>query len=435
MPTYLIETLGCKANQHDSVVLARQLAAAGLKQAANGGEADLIVVNSCAVTQEAERQSLQIVRRLKRDHPAAKVVFTGCSATLHTRQLRSQRFADLILPNMLKSRGIQPLLELINHEVHCNTFADPLTLKTHLPGDRTRSFVKIQDGCDAECSFCVIWKLRGPMRGIPPDEVLSEANAAVANGAREIVLTGIRTGAYSYAEPSGRRSEGETDLARLLRMLDAVEGLQRVRISSIEPIDFSAQLLETVCQMEKVCPHFHIPLQSGSNKVLREMKRRYTREEYVKLVRYLRRNKPGVEFTADVLVGFPTETDDDFAQTKELCTEVEFLKLHVFPFSPRPKTPAWDTPDGVGDKIRRERAEELRETSDCLSRLRRKKMIGKLLDPIVETWNPRLRTASGTAGNYAKVVFACEKDCRGEAKSVRILGLKGDGVTGIPDSA
>lgn len=330
---YKIYTLGCKLNYAESSSIGRGLEAAGYERTVRRDEAaGVVVVNSCAVTGESERKTRELIRRVARENPGAEVVVTGCYATLRSEEL-------------LAIEGVTRVEKTKD-------------LAAYSSGDRTRSFLKVQDGCDYHCTYCTVWRARGASRNAPIAQVVEQAQQIAAQGVKEVVLTGVNVGDFG-------RSTGET-LLGLVRALHEIEGVERWRISSIEPNLLTQELIEFCAQSPRMMPHFHIPLQSGSDTILKKMGRRYTSDFFVQKVAQVRAAMPRTFFGVDVIVGFPGETDELFEQTVALLEAVRPAFLHVFPYSARPNTAAAQMEGQVCPQVKKERVARLNALSDRL---------------------------------------------------------------------
>ncbi len=359
MPKVAFHTLGCKVNQGETAAMAHLFHQAGYEVVPFAEAADVYIVNTCAVTVQAERKSRQMVRRARDHSPAALVVMVGCYPQVAGQeQLSELADIDLIVGSNDKHRIVQlvaqvlaehrPLLAVSPWSDHAEFSA----IGAGQESSRARANLKIQDGCQQFCAYCIIPYARGPERSRTPDQVEDEAKALLAQGYREIVLTGIHLGSY------GRDLQPATDLSMLLRQLLPLQGLHRLRLSSIEPNEITPELLQLMQQHANFCRHLHIPLQSGTDHVLRAMNRRYTTEGYRRVVELARTHVPGLAITTDVIVGFPGETEDQFQDTCQFVQEIGFSRLHVFRYSRRPGTPAADFAAQVptAEKDRRSKA-------------------------------------------------------------------------------
>jgi threonylcarbamoyladenosine tRNA methylthiotransferase MtaB len=337
-------TFGCRLNTYESEVIRRQARAAGL--------ADTVVVNTCAVTAEAVRQAKQAIRRVRRERPDARIVVTGCAAQAEPDAFASMPEADRVAGNEEK------LDARLWHADEKVTVADIMTVKTMRPqaidgiDGRARAFVQVQNGCDHRCTFCIIPFGRGNSRSLPAADVVAQVRRLVGNGYREVVLTGVDITSYR---------DGEMRLGGLVKRISReVPELARLRLSSIDSVEADRDLLDALADEPRLMPHLHLSLQAGDDLILRRMKRRHLRADAIAFCDQVRRLRPDVAFGADIIAGFPTETDDMFARSLDLVDECGLTQLHVFPFSPRPGTPAARMPQ-VAREVVKERARRLRE--------------------------------------------------------------------------
>ena len=405
MKRVAFHTLGCKVNQVETEQIKDELIQKGYQVVDFSQPADLYIINTCTVTHVSDRKSRAVIRRALRTNPEATVVVTGCLAELEPEKLASMKGVNLVVGNRDKHR----IAEIIDSQDELLTNGglirepissqDPLEpVYYHLHHERTRAFVKIQDGCQSFCTYCIVPYTRGPERSKDPDLVVKEFKQLIAMGYREIVLTGIHTGQYGKAMP------GWT-LDRLVKkILEEVGGEYRIRLSSIELREISDQLIELMRNEPRLCRHLHIPLQSGSDKVLKRMVRRYNREEYRRRVLETAELVPDIGLAADVMVGFPGETEEDFAATFQLLQDLPLLDLHVFKYSPRPGTPAASFPDQVDERVKNERSSILLDLAEQKHQAFLKKMIGKKLTVLVESCQAAMCT--GLSDNYIEVEFS-----------------------------
>ncbi len=348
-------TLGCKLNFSESSTLARQFEQGGFVRVAPTAEADICVVNSCSVTEHADKKCRNLIRRLHRRNPQAIIAVTGCYAQLKPQEIAAIEGVDLVLSNNDKGelfRRVTALAGKGRTQVYsCDT--DELTsfFAAFSGGDRTRTFLKVQDGCDYCCAYCTIHYARGASRNQPIAEIVEEARRIAAAGQKEIVLTGVNTGDFG-------RTTGETFLD-LLRALEGVEGIERYRISSIEPNLLTDPIVAFCAASPKFMPHFHVPLQSGSDRILGLMRRRYTTARFAERIEAVRRAMPDAFIGIDVIVGFPGETEAEFRETYDFLERLRPSFLHIFPFSERPGTPAVDLPGKVQASVATRRVAEL----------------------------------------------------------------------------
>jgi threonylcarbamoyladenosine tRNA methylthiotransferase MtaB len=324
---FKILTLGCRTNQYESQAYNDQLGGMGYTPASEGEIADLCIVNTCTVTESADSHSRHAIRQLVRDHPGAKVVVTGCMAERQPELIREIEGVSHVVSNLDKENLISQLFpEEETPEFSIKNF-----------DAHTRAFVKVQDGCNSFCTYCIIPYVRGRSRSRTLKDILQEIENLVSNGYKEIVLTGINIGDFD-----GNPSEGmpPTRLADLVRAVDRIPGLERIRVSSIDPDEIDDDLTDAILNGQKTCHSMHVVLQSGSNIILKRMNRKYTRQVFLETIERLRQAAPDFTVTTDIIVGFPGETDADFDETLDVMRQVQFAKVHMFPYSDRPRTRA-----------------------------------------------------------------------------------------------
>lgn len=348
-------TLGCKLNFSESSTFARQFEAGGFERVSPDAPADICIINTCSVTEHADKKCRNLIRRLHRRNPQALIAVTGCYAQLKPYEIAAIEGVDLVLGNNDKGELYRRVCALSGKgraQVYsCET--DELTsfFAAFSSGDRTRAFLKVQDGCDYCCSYCTIHYARGSSRNLPIADLVKEARQIAAAGQKEIVLTGVNTGDFG-------RTTGER-FVDLLRALDEVEGIERYRISSIEPNLLTDEIIAFCASSPRFQHHFHIPIQSGSDRILAAMRRRYTTARFAERIAAVRRAMPDAFIGIDVIVGFPGETEQDFRDTYRFLADLRPAFLHIFPFSERPGTPAVDLPDKVQPSVATRRAEAL----------------------------------------------------------------------------
>ncbi|UCF30699.1 MAG: tRNA (N(6)-L-threonylcarbamoyladenosine(37)-C(2))-methylthiotransferase MtaB [bacterium] len=418
--TYSFITLGCKSNQYDSAAMAASLRQSGLAPSDLDG-ADVIVVNTCMVTGSTEAQCRKAIRRARKANSDARLVVVGCLSKGDPDQIRSMPEADLVLGPSEKGM-LTHFLNLADHGSWTDWPEDPAVSLEH----RDRGFLKVQDGCDHRCSYCIVPSVRGPGRSLAPATVVSSVRALMEKGFAEVVLTGIHLGMY------GRDLSPPATLEDLLDRL-MVNGLPgRIRLSSIEPLEVTSRLLGLMARFPgAVCRHLHIPLQSGSDPILNAMNRPYGSTDFEAAVRAARAAVPGIGIGCDVICGFPGETEEDFSRTVELVTDLHIPYLHAFPFSSRPGTAAASMGDDVPVRVKRARVRRLTE----LAGMNRKRFlagqVGSVLGVVPE--NRRLERGSMALGdNYTRVLIAGDVGpLAGTIVRVRITGIEGDVLTGV----
>jgi threonylcarbamoyladenosine tRNA methylthiotransferase MtaB len=399
MPTFRTSTLGCKVNQYETEYVREGLRRLGYREAREGEPADLCVVNTCTVTGEADLKSRKIIRQLARANPHARIVVMGCYATRAPETL-----ADLpgVAEVVTDKRRLPELLERLG------LVAPPRGICSF--GRRHRAYVKVQDGCRMPCSYCIIPKTRPLLASRPPDDVLGEIARLVERGYREIVLTGIHLGHYGVDLAGGPYGGDRIDLARLVERVVTLEGTFRVRISSIEAVEVTPELLAAIAaRPDRVCPHVHVSMQSGSDVVLRRMRRRWASGRFLERCDAIRESLDRPALTTDLIVGFPGESDADFEATCRAVERVGFSKLHVFRFSPRPGTAAAEMPDQIAHRVKHARAAHLADIGRRLRERFLESLVGRELQVLVETPVPGgSRRLAGTSARYAPVELAGE---------------------------
>ncbi len=429
-PTVGIYTLGCKVNQYESEAIAEQLEASGFSLFPVQERCDIYIINTCTVTAESDRKARQIIRRAHHKNPGARILVTGCFSQTSPNAVASIPGVDYVCGNADKLSVVRAAIRLLGEE------KKPLTLPISLPPpdafgfeemriarfDRTRAYIKIEDGCESHCSYCIIPSARGGIRSKAPEAVIAEAEALVAGGCRELVLTGIETASYG-------KDLRNTDLASLLLAVDRIPGLARVRLGSLDPSLIKQPFVDRIASLQHLAPHFHLSLQSGSDRILARMRRKYNRQMALDGIRRLRDAIPDVQFTTDVIVGFPGETDEDFQETLRFAEEARFLMIHIFPYSPRAGTPAAEMPDQIPEPIKHERllalnAKEREIRGEILDR-----HCNTILPVLFETFEHGFVT--GHTPQFLTVRVAHSRPLTGETRSVRLTGHDGDTCTGV----
>lgn len=415
-------TLGCKLNFSESSTLAREFERGGYKRVEPSEPTDVAVINSCSVTEHADKKCRNIIRKIHRRNPNAIIAVTGCYAQLRPEAIAAIEGVDIVLSNNDKGDLYKRVVELKERgkaEVYsCSVENLTRFFAAYSSGDRTRSFLKVQDGCDYKCAYCTIHYARGSSRNIPIADIVAEAKEIAAAGQKEIVITGINTGDFG-------RTTGERFID-LLRELDGVDGIERYRISSIEPNLITDEIIEFCAQSPKFVPHFHIPLQSGSTRILGLMRRRYTAERYRERIAKIRELMPDSFLGVDVIVGFPGEGEEEFMETYRLLEEVGASFLHIFPFSERPGTPAVDMPNKVQARISTERVSRLEELSAKLNRAFTERFIGTEREVLFESTNHD-GLMYGYTDNYLRVSIPYNEAAVNNICRVRLDSIDANG--------
>jgi threonylcarbamoyladenosine tRNA methylthiotransferase MtaB len=435
MPTFRIITLGCKVNHAESDAIAARLTGPDWRAATASEEADLCIINTCAVTQKAAMQSRQALRHMIRANPRAFVAVTGCDSQADPHGLMNIKGLDGLidqeakawLPEILSACGLAKHQRPVFLKAPAASLRQaPAAQAVPLAG-RTRPFLKIQDGCDAFCTYCIVPYARGPSRSNEPHAVLAGIAELAVHGFKEVVLTGIHLGLY------GRDLQPATCLADLLHAVDASNTPVRVRLSSIEPLELTADIIDLVARSGRFCRHFHIPLQSGDPEVLRRMKRPYSPEVFTALVRHIHDTLPDAAIGADVLVGFPGETEAAFENTFRLVETLPLSYVHVFPFSPRPGTPAHDFPDQVPPHQIKQRCVRLRELGNRKRLDFHRRFIGQRVQVLIEGKRDKSGWLKGVSSNYLPVLVEGGDECMNQIRPVIITRTDAFRLMGIFD--
>jgi threonylcarbamoyladenosine tRNA methylthiotransferase MtaB len=424
-----ISTLGCKVNTFESELIAQKLSARHYQRVTGTETADLVLINTCTVTAEADRQARQQVRRMIRDNPGARVVVTGCYAQVDPQACSQIPGVDLVVGNSSKL-DIPELIEPLFAGELPPVMVDNVDAEISLPDQlvsgfegRTRAFVQIQQGCDQGCTFCIIHTARGPNRSFAPTLIKAQVERLVNNGYQEIVICGVDIGSY------GNDFAGNFDLAELLAELTEIPEDFRIRLSSLDPAHITDQLISVMTGNDKVCPQLHLSLQSGNTLILKRMKRRATREVLYERVGAVRRALPELVLSADILVGFPTETEDHFAQTLGAVYDLEIPFPHVFAYSIRPGTPAARIPDQVPVSERKSRAGRIRSAGREVWEKIAESMIGTTQRVLVEGRPAALEQKTlARAANYFTVQIDPSEVPLGGWQKVEITGIDRDSL-------
>lgn len=433
MKTVAFHTLGCKVNLYDTESMMQLFQDSGYQIVDFKDQADVYVINTCTVTHEGARKSRQIVRQAKKRNPSSIVAVVGCYVQVAQDEVLQIEGVDLISGTKSRHRLVEMVeaasksketLNIVGKMEEIEEFEE-LPIESYK--GRTRASIKIEDGCNQYCSYCIIPYARGPVRSRKPGNTVKEVVKLVEAGVREIVLTGIHLGAY------GSDTGSEMNLAELLHLLIPISGLARIRLSSIEITEIDDQLLSLIASEEKICPHLHLPLQAGSNQILEKMNRPYTTMQFHERVRQIREQVPDIAITTDVMVGFPGETEKLFHETYEFIKKINFAQLHVFKYSKRHGTPAAEMINQVSSQDKNERSQRLRQLGNYLTKEYNRIFLGKILPVLVEEV-PDLNTKmlTGVTPNYIKVYLTGNIDeLKGKIVPVKLLKLNNNlGVFG-----
>lgn len=423
MPSVAFYTLGCKVNFYDTEAMWQLFKNNGYEQVDfEEKTADVYIINTCTVTNTGDKKSRQIIRRAVRRNPDAVIAVTGCYAQTSPAEILAIPGVDLVVGTQDREKLLDFVGQIQADRTPVNAVRNIMKTREFeeldVPdfADRTRAFLKIQEGCNNFCTFCIIPWSRGLSRSRDPKSVIAQAEQLVKAGYKEIVLTGIHTGGY------GDDMEN-FDLADLIMELEKVEGLERIRISSIEASQIDEKMIDVLNRSSKMCRHLHIPLQAGENSVLKRMRRKYTTEEFAAKIKRLHEALPGVAITTDVIVGFPGETEEMFEEGFRFMQDIAFSEMHVFPYSKRTGTPAARMDDQVDEEVKNERVHKLIELSESMQLEYAKKWVGEVVDVIPERdykGAPGTGLVMGYSDNYLQVVFEGTEELVGQLCRVKI---------------
>ena len=419
--TAAVHTLGCKVNQCDAEALIARLTEAGIAVRPFDQAADIYVINTCTVTHTGDKKSLQMVRRARRLNPSAFVAVCGCMPRSQADSMDKIKLAGADF--VFDTRKPEELLIKLEEILADKAYSRAAIQANDTTSERTRAFIKIQDGCDRFCAYCIVPYVRGPITSRPPSDILSEAAEHIRRGAQEIVLTGIQVAAYGY-------DTGGTTLPVLIKQL-ASQGPKRLRLSSIDPWAVDDEFLAVVAESPTLCSHFHLSLQSGCDRTLARMNRRCTTAEYANAAEKLKAIRPNLALTTDIIVGFPGETDDDFKESLHFAKEMGFSQIHVFEYSPRAGTPAASFPDQVPSQVKTARGAEMRTLAQSLKQQFLCTQIGRVVPVLFETASREPSTWQGHTDNYC-MVKASGANLANTLMDVLITDITDDGLIGKP---
>ncbi len=401
MPTVALATLGCKVNQFETETMEGLFKQRGYRVVPFGEKADVYVINTCAVTSLGDSKSRQMIRRAKRQNKAAILAVTGCYAQVSPEEVKGIEGVRIVLGTKDRGRIVDYVEQAAREDGLLDGVSDVMgegefeEIPLFGTPARTRAFLKIQDGCQNFCSYCIIPYARGPVKSRKPAYIRREAEKLAEAGFREIVLTGIHLGAY------GRDLPGNVSLEDACREVLAVPGFRRLRLGSLESIEVSEGLLDLMAAEKRFCSHLHLPLQSGSDSILRAMNRHYDRSEFEKLLRRIRGRIPDIAISTDVIVGFPGETEDLFRESLDFAEEMRFSRMHVFPYSPRKGTPAAEMEGQVPDPVKKERVHRMQALAERMAEDFRERFLGQTMEVLLETEQEGI--LDGLTGNYIRV--------------------------------
>jgi threonylcarbamoyladenosine tRNA methylthiotransferase MtaB len=429
MDKVALETLGCKLNQAETDSLARQLLSKGYQLAESAGEADIYVLNTCTVTHVADRKARHLLRLAHRTNPKALIVAIGCYVQRAPEELRQLGIVNLILDNEQKDR----LVDILGNR-NLRNKGDRSPVKEYHSSkspegscrlvDRTRSLIKIQEGCHSFCSFCIVPYLRGQERSLPLEKVIQQVKERVAAGHKEVTLTGTKIGAYQW------EGENHGSLCRLIEGILDQTGVKRLRLSSLQPQDLTPELIRLWAE-ERLCPHLHLPLQSGSQAMLQQMKRQYSITDYQRAVSLAREAIPDLAITTDILVGFPGEGEREFEESYRFCEKMSLANIHVFPYSPRLGTAAAWMPHQVAERTKKERSQRMLALAQQSAQRFRGRFLGRTM---MVLWEGKSKPGvwSGLTANYLRVFVRSEQELTNCLLPVKLVAQHPQGFLGEP---
>ena len=399
-------TLGCKVNQYETNAMIQKFIEKGYEIVNHTEKADIYIVNTCTVTNMADRKSRQMIKKVKKINPQAIIVACGCYAQVAKEDLENMKEIDLVLGNNEKRDIVTYVEKYIENRSRESNIDDVMRSKEFAEfgnityTEKTRAVIKVQDGCDRFCSYCIIPYARGRVRSRMPESILSEIKQIAQKDIKEVVITGIHVASY------GKDFDNEYKLIDLLEDINKIEGIERIRLGSIEPLLITEEFVQRLIKLEKICNHFHLSLQSGCDETLKRMNRRYTTEQFREIVEILRKNYDNVNLTTDIIVGFPGETEEEFNKTYEFLKEIKFYKMHIFKYSPRKGTKAAQMPNQVDGNIKEERSKKLIDLSDINEKEYNKAYINKEVEVLFEEEKDGI--CKGHTKNY--ILAYCENN-------------------------
>ena len=409
-------TLGCKVNQYETNAMAQKFKEKGYKVIEGEAKADIYVINTCTVTNMSDRKSRQMLRRMKDINKNAIIVACGCYVQVSKEEVEQMEEIDLVLGNNEKKNIVEYVEKYIEENKKEENMEDVMQQREFVDfGDvtyteKTRAVIKVQDGCDRFCSYCIIPYARGRVRSRKPQSVISEIEKIAKQGIQEVVVTGIHVASY------GKDFNNDYKLIDLLEEINKIDGIKRIRLGSIEPLLITEEFVERLKKLEKICHHFHLSLQSGCDETLKRMNRRYTIEEFKEIVNRLRKNYEDVILTTDIIVGFPGETEEEFNKTYEFLKDIKFYKMHVFKYSPRKGTKAAKMPKQIDGKQKEIRSKKLIELSDFNEKIYNESYINKEVEVLFEEEKEGMY--KGHTENYILVYYKSEENLENKMKKV-----------------
>ncbi|URZ15758.1 tRNA (N(6)-L-threonylcarbamoyladenosine(37)-C(2))-methylthiotransferase MtaB [Clostridium felsineum] len=424
-------TLGCRVNSYDSEAMAEKFLKSGWEVVNHDEKADAYVINTCTVTNMGDRKSRQMISKSRKVNENAVIAVVGCYSQVSPEKVSDIEGVDIVLGTKNKGDIVQYVNEFINERNQIVNVKDVFTdkkfedLNIDEYQDKTRAFLKIQDGCNRFCSYCLIPYARGGVCSKDPEKVLNEIKKLAEHGFKEIILSGIHIASY------GDDLKGDWNLINIVEKIEEIDGIERIRIGSIEPRFFDDETINKIKNMTKMCPHFHLSLQSGCSETLKRMNRKYTADEYKDTVDKLRKNIKDVSITTDVIVGFPGETEEEFNKTYEFLKGIELSKMHIFKYSPREGTKAADMKDQIDGNIKDKRSAELIELDKINENKFMSKFLNREMDVLFEKkFNNKEDLYEGYTPNYIKVVVKSNKDISRKILKVKLTEIKDEHLLG-----
>ena len=425
-------TLGCKVNQYETQAMLNQLLQGGFSACQTGEDADIILLNSCTVTSTSDHKVKQTLHKARREHPHAVIVLTGCMPQAFPELAEDLTDADIVLGNSNRSSLLphilqylstrQRIIDIVPHQT--KEKFESMSVENFY--ERTRAFIKIQDGCNRFCSYCIIPYARGRVRSKPLDDLIAEVTQLSEKGYKEIVLTGINLSAFGQ--------DINLHLCDAVEAVCAIHGIERVRLGSLEPEQLSEDVIIRLSKQQKLCPQFHLSLQSGCDETLKRMNRHYTTEEYRTIVQNLRNAFDNAAITTDIMVGFPGETEEEFMQSLEFAKEISFSKVHVFAYSQRPGTKACNAPNQITKKVKETRSKQMMHVTNQTKQAFLNQQCGTIQDVLVER-EINTNLYEGYTANYTPVQFHSDKNLCGQLVAVHITKANENDCYGIPTTA
>ncbi len=427
MKTVAFYTLGCKVNQYESEAVSSLFEQNGYDIVPFEQNSDVYIINTCTVTNLSDRKSRQAIRKAKKNNPNSIVVVMGCYAQTSSADVLKIPEVNLVIGTKDRNKVIEYISRIEAGECRINAVDNIMSsrnfeeLKVSSYKERTRAYLKIQEGCSQFCSYCIIPYARGPIRSRQPEDIIQEVKDLAQNGFLEIVLTGIHIASYG-------RDLKTTNLLDIIQRLNMIEGIKRIRLGSIEPTTITEEFVSAAAKMPKLCPHYHLSLQSGCDNTLKAMNRKYTTNEYMNSVKLLKNNIPDVAITTDIMVGFPGETEDDFRTSLNFAQEVGFSKIHVFKYSPRKGTPAAQYDNQISPEEKEKRSQLMLSLSDNLERHYFQDFIGREMEVLYEQeLHGKEDYIEGLTKNYIRVISKGSIELKGSLKVTRLDKI-GDGL-------